>query len=136
MSSIEASSIQRKFIKLGVLLSIAVAVGIALWMNFSGYANCENKITREFQSPNGRRTAIVMRINCGATTPFVTSVAVRNEGEKFDISRDQMFAVKGENDIEIIWEDNSHFTIVHGPAELIYRKIVIWRTERISYRER
>jgi hypothetical protein len=91
---------------------------------------------REFPSPNGRGMALVVRTNCGATTPFVSSVGIKNGGEELDLKHEMLFSIKGENDIEVIWDSNSHPTIVYDKPELIYKQVIVWRTERISYRQR
>ncbi len=101
---------------------------------------------REFPSPNGKRVGLVMRINCGATTPFVTSVRIRSDGaENFNLDGDVLFSIKGENNVEIVWRNSPFLDVAHAEPALtvvydkpssIYRQAIVWGTERISYRER
>jgi hypothetical protein len=108
----------------------------ALLDRLPSHESCDHQTIREFRSPNGTRTAIVIRTNCHATTPFVTSVAVQNDGEAFDLLRDRLFVVKDDNDIEVVWNGNFAMTIVHDKPSLIYTQVVVWRGEQISYRQR
>jgi hypothetical protein len=87
-----------------------------------------------------------MRTNCGATTPFVSSVGIRGKKDDVDFDRDIFFSIKGDgNDIELIWRDSSvldvnhefpAMTVVYGKAPSIYRQAIVWGMERIAYRER
>lgn len=77
---------------------------------------------------------------------------IRRANKKFDIEgNDYFFAVGGINDIEVVWEEpfrhvggggpsNSLTVIYRRPElsfkEMIYRKAIVWDTDRISYRER
>ena len=99
--------------------------------------SCNDRVIREFPSPNGRAVAQVLRTNCGATTPFVSSVAIKNLGEELDLKREMLFSVEGDgDDIEVIRDGNSDPTIVYDKPELIYKQVIVWRTEKISYRQR
>src|SRR5262249_45651474 len=73
-----------------VLLLAATAV-VAISVSLSSYPSCDHQTVREFPSPNRNRAAIVFLTNCGATTPFVSSVAVRNAGETLNIETDHFF---------------------------------------------
>ena len=76
-----------------------------------------------------------MVTNCGATTPFVSEVQVRIfDGPPKGI--DYFFAVKGMNDMDILWDDGYAFTIVYDRPERIYRQVLIWNSVPIKYRER
>lgn len=121
---------------LGLLVGLLLAIGatIAMYSGFPHYANCDHRIVREFPSPNGKRVALVIGANCGTTT--LSSVAVKNEGQKFDFAVERIFSVKGENNIEVIWGGDGAFTIVYDTPGLIYTQVIVWRAERISYRER
>ena len=96
---------------------------------------CDHKTVKEFPSPNARRIAALVVTNCGATTPFVSEVQVKNlDGPPEGI--DYFFAVRGIIDMEILWDDNFAFTIVYDHPETIYRQVLVWRSAQIKYRER
>ena len=96
---------------------------------------CDHKTVKEFPSPNARRIAALVVTNCGATTPFVSEVQVKNlDGPPEGI--DYFFAVRGVIDMDIIWDDNYTFTVVYDRPETIYRQVLIWRSAQIKYRER
>ena len=117
------------------VLTGATLIAITMYyVNIAPTDACDPKATREFLSPNSKRVAAVVLSGCGATTPFVTSVELKNIGEKQDI--DYIFAVAGKNDMEIAWNSDSDFTILYQRPERIYRQVLVWRTERIGYREK
>jgi len=122
-----------------ILIVGGAAIGlptVIMVADFEKSPSCDDRVIREFPSPNGRRVAQVVRTNCGATTPFVSSVAIKDNEEELDLKHDRLFSVKGENDIEVIWDGNSAPTIVYDKPELIYTQVIVWRTGRISYRQR
>jgi hypothetical protein len=131
--------------RLVIVLLVGLAAALTMYVglpaiiaiiSFPRYPSCDDRVIREFPSPNGRSVALVLRTNCGATTPFVSSVAIKVFGE-LDLKRDTLFSIKGEgNDIEVIWDGNFAPTIVYDKPELIYTQVTVWRTERISYRQR
>jgi hypothetical protein len=45
---------------------------------------CSHDILLESKSPDRGKTLTVEERNCGATTPFVTYVGIRNAGDKYD----------------------------------------------------
>jgi hypothetical protein len=92
---------------------------------------------REFPSPNKRQTALIILSAC-LMTPYASSVAIKTEGEdfRFDKWDNYLFDVKNKNDIEVSWDSNDGLTIVHAHPDLIYRKVAVWRTMPISYREK
>ena len=135
----------KRIISVLVLGAIAVVVGtIFAWRPSAKYSNCDHKILREFRSSNGRSVAVVMKTNCGATTPFTVAAGIRKEAH-FDFDRDIFFSIRGNENIEIVWRDSpmldvTHtepiLTVVYDKPDLIYRQAIVWNTERISYRER
>lgn len=103
---------------------------------------CEHEIMGQFSSPDRRRTAVVVLTNCGATTPFVSSILIKSAEEDFKIKRNNnFFVVKGQNDIEVIWDGNSALTVVYERPSLtysdkIYRQEKMWQGLHISYQEK
>ncbi len=104
--------------------------------------SCGYDVVREYPSPNKQATAVVIHSGC-MLTPFVSSVALKIDGEDFRFDKwgvdkwdSYLFAVKNKNDIEVLWDSNDALTIVHARPDLIYRRVVVWRTMPISYREK
>ena len=118
---------------LGIVTGAALIAIIMYYMNAAPTALCDHKTIKEFSSPNKKRVAAVVLSSCGATTPFVTFVELKNIGEKQDI--DYLFSVEGKNDMEIVWNDDANFTIFYQRPARVYRQVLVWRTERIGYRE-
>jgi hypothetical protein len=81
--------------------------------------------------------AVVILSGC-MLTPYVSSVAIKLDGEdfRFDKRDNYLFDVRNKNDIEVLWDSDDALTIVHARPDLIYRKVVVWRTMPISYREK
>lgn len=108
--------------------------------------SCSYELVGRFPSPYRRLTALVVVANCGATTPFVTTVGVGST-DAFDIRAESyFFKVKGWNDSKVIWDGNDSLTVIYERpdlmypgstnSELIYRQDKMWRDLRISYREK
>jgi len=132
--------LRRKWLFLvGALALLAGAVlaapVIAIFFAFPPVITCDQKVVREFPSPRGWGKAVVMRVNCHATTPFVTTVALVRAGEAIDLDKHAIFSVRGDDDIEVLW-DGGTMTIVHDKPSQIYRKAAVWMGQPISYRER
>jgi hypothetical protein len=113
----------------------SVAIPIIRWVDEAN--SCVYKIVGGFPSPNKRATAIVILSSC-MLAPDVSSVALKLDGEDFRFNKwdNYLFDVKRKNEIEVLWNSNDALTIVHAPPDLIYRKVVVWRTMEISYREK
>jgi hypothetical protein len=118
----------------GIVVTSA-AIPIIRWVDEAN--SCEYKIVQEFPSPNKRQTAIVILSAC-MLTPYASSVALKLDGEdfRFDKWDNYLFDVKNKNDIKVLWDSNDALTFVHAHPDLIYRKVVVWRTMPISYREK
>ena len=128
-----------------VCVVLGVVIGSVFYAMAPRHATCDHKVMREFPSPNGNYVGLVIRTNCGATTQFASSVGIRNKEEEFDADRDFFFSVKGENNIELVWRDSPFLdvthrepllTIIYDKGAAIYRQAIVWRAERIAYRER
>lgn len=130
---------------LAVLVLTVAATGL-WWRCPTKYSHCDQKVVREFPSPNEKSVGFVLRTNCGATTPFVASAGIGAEGTDFDFDRDVFFSVRGDGgDVELIWRDSpildaTHefpaLTVVYNKPLSIYRQAIVWGMERIAYRER
>ena len=119
------------------LTSVALLAALIFWINdfVSRSDQCDTQVINEFPSPNGRRRAMLILSNCGATTPFVSSI-VLDPTEDIGVPRDRVFSVKDKNNMEVVWDASGDITIVYDTPPLIYTQTTIWRTRRISYRER
>jgi hypothetical protein len=125
-------------VPLAFVAGIAVtsaAFPIIRWIDEAN--SCGYDVVREYPSPNKRAMAVVILSGC-MLTPFVSSVAIKLDGEdfRFDKRDNYLFDVRNKNDIEVLWDSDDALTIVHARPDLIYRKVVVWRTMPISYREK
>ncbi len=133
------------------LLKVALGVSVGLLAAAAAYAavvliafrpSCGYDI-KETPSPDHSRKAVVVVANCGATVSYVTSVHLVGTRDTFDPgSRDYFFAVKGKNDIQIIWTEDYYkfgailFNVRHEKPETIYRQAAVWNAHRIGYQEK
>src|SRR4051794_13834031 len=95
-----------------ILLALAVVAAIVVAIPYSLLvASLPNPSwaydIKNTPSPDDTRKVVVVVANCGATTPYVTAVHLVSTREEFDpASKNFFFAVKGINDIEIVWNEN------------------------------
>jgi hypothetical protein len=138
--------IGRSYGLVGVGFLVLIAA-VAARMIFPGrHSHCDQQVVREFPSPNGRSVGLVIRTNCGATTPFMASAGIRTNGKDFDLDRDAFFSIRGDgNDVELIWRDSPilyeanelpALTVIYNKPRSIYRQAIVWEMARIAYRER
>jgi hypothetical protein len=122
---------------------VVVVAGLALFAStFTLLGGCSDTVKQEFPSP-GSAVAIVYVTNCGATTPFVTSVSVQAKGETLDAGNERVFfRVRDDVDIEIRWPDDvmdGHATrieVLFPAGSRVIRQAIRWDGLTIEYRER
>lgn len=98
---------------------------------------CGNVILKESISPNGKKVALLFERNCGATTPFVQVVIIRDNGSDFDgnNTEDFIFTMKGQQLIEIQWENAKRLAIIRPlDKNNIFKEQKSWEGIEISYR--
>lgn len=98
-------------------------------------APCSNRFLHESASPDGKYVASIFERNCGATTPYVRVVSLREVSSKFDPARneDWVFTVHGRANIRLTWVDKSELKISSsftGDAPTHRAK---WRDVKIIY---
>jgi hypothetical protein len=127
-----------RWVQVGALVLLAgavlVAIGILIFQPFPPLS-CDQKVIREFPSPNGWQKAVVMRINCHATTAFVTAVVLARAGQEIDLDKQMIFSMKGNDGVLVLWKDTA-LVIEHSKRDRIYRKAVVWDGQPITYIER
>jgi hypothetical protein len=122
-------------------VSVAVLIAAVAYaiMNFNPVA-CQQETTGQYLSADGMRTAIVVVTNCGALSDYNTTVAVRNAGENIQFGDDYVFSVKGFNKVDVVWDPiwsgSYKFTIFHDRFERVFRQAIVWKGDKITYRER
>jgi hypothetical protein len=79
-------------------------------------APCENTIKDQVRSPNGNFIAIGIERNCGATTTYSSLVQVLPSATSLT-DENTIFIVKGEPDIQLLWENNSTLNIACNNCE-------------------
>src|SRR5260221_14370143 len=86
----------------------ALAVAVLVLAGFSAdriplMGRCKQEVTARFPSADNARTALVVVTDCGATTDFNTTVAIRDagDGDYVRLGSDYVFSVKGLNNIQV-----------------------------------
>lgn len=99
-------------------------------------SKCENVVLKEIISPNGKQVAVLFERSCGATTPFVQVVMIRESGSAFkaDDPESFIFTMRGKHEIGIQWEAADHL-IIKRPQDAndIFKEIRLWKGTKISY---
>jgi hypothetical protein len=97
---------------------------------------CENTVRNEITSPDGKKIATLFERGCGATTPFIQVVMIRENGSKFrgDDPEDFIFTMKGEHPINIKWESANQLVIKRPSNKSdIFKEEKLWKEVNISY---
>ena len=97
--------------------------------------DCEDRVLSEAPSPDGAWVATTFRRNCGATTSYMTHVALRESGSRF-AGEGQVFVAKHERDVFVAWTAPDRLTVscvTCAPAEVSTRQPA-WRTVTVEHR--
>jgi len=106
---------------------------------------CGREVLDEARDPDGERTAIAYRTDCGATTPFVTSIGFRSMAKPVSLQDvEPFFSMKGSHSVDLLWEKKSFLdgkpnpltVVVHTESEEIYRQATVWDRVPIWYVDR
>ena len=96
---------------------------------------CEDTSKTEIKSPNGKYVVTLYERDCGATTDFSTIVSLRASTDKFKGKGDNIFVVKGQPKISLVWQGNT--SLLLGCAECaardIFKKESTWMDVNIHY---
>lgn len=99
-------------------------------------SDCENTVLAEVNSPDGKKVASLFEHGCGATTPFVQVVTIREYGTRFEgnDTEDFIFTMQGQQKIEVQWEGDNRLVIKRPPnAGDIFKELKSWNGVEISY---
>jgi hypothetical protein len=118
----------------------SLLIVIALTLNYLGCGLCGEDSKHEIKSTDGRYVATVFVRNCGATTPYVTHLNLREVGENFKpdsngvIVEGEVYTVKGQAEIKVSWSSESSLLIetIGGPEVLGKEKS--WKEVTINYK--
>lgn len=97
---------------------------------------CGNVVLGEYISPDGKKVASLFERNCGATTSLAQIVTIRDSGSAFkgNNTEDFIFIMRGQQKIEIQWENSIHLVIKRPTnAKDIFKELKSWKENEISY---
>lgn len=115
------------------------AVVLAMFLSFvqancSYLTQCEDSVTRQSASPDGRSKAVLLVRNCGATSDYSTIVKVLSKSDSDD-DGDEVFIVKGDPEIRLSWQGDSELKITCDvcSTEQIFKRIFSLQGVSINY---
>jgi len=96
---------------------------------------CDNSLRKESSSPSGEAIASVFLRNCGATTPFITVVTMRNVKSKLNMNKHEnwVFTAHDESDIELSWETEEKLLIKYSTYDTKPTKRSQWRSVAVIF---
>ena len=118
----------------------SLLIVIALSLNYLGCGLCGEEIKHEVKSPNGKYVATVFERNCGATTPYITHLNLRESGEDFKpnsngvIVQGEVYTVKGQSEIKVTWSTELSILIETIGGQEVLGKEKTWNEVTISYK--
>jgi hypothetical protein len=109
---------------------------------------CGEDLHASALSPDKKYVVAVFLRNCGATTPIVTHVNLRETSHPFSstlhgtIDEGEVFVRRGEGSVKLVWKDASHLVIECPPTDVfelnpeteVYEQEASWRDVTINYR--
>ena len=111
-------------------------------IGFAGCGLCGEEAGPETKSPFGEYAAALFIRNCGATTPYVSHINLRNTsgGFKSDsygtINESEVFVVRGKPNIKVTWLERKRLSIECLECQEfdISKKESCWKDINISYK--
>jgi hypothetical protein len=114
----------------GIMLAIGAASFVVLRTAPGG---CEDLVTQEVPSPNGRNVAARISHRCGRA-PTATQVALRPAGTPFSPDeRSTVFATRDPTPVEFRWQDGETL-VVESASESLIAPRTEWRNVAIVLR--
>ncbi len=113
---------------------------IALALTQLGCRVCGETIRTEVKSPDERYVATVFERNCGATTPYVTHVNLRESPEELRASSSgtvvdgEIYTVRGQPQLKLTWSSDSSISIETIGGEEILGRESIWKEVKVTYK--
>lgn len=71
----------------------------------SAIFDCDKELKSSVMSPDGKHTAGILAVQCGATTADATWILLTDAGEEYDYDRDKVAIFEGSN-IKLNWSDS------------------------------
>ena len=101
-----------------------------------GSSLCSNELIADLPSPDHAYVATVFERNCGATTPYVRVVMLRQFDSKFDAERpgDWVSTTEGQPIVEVRWLNNTELEITSTGGGHAGTRRTQWNEVRISYK--
>jgi len=126
----------RAVISVSVLV-VVLAGAYSVWSYFGlPLFQCDNKVIKDLQSPDGEYSATVFERDCGATTSYVSVVSLRKGASDFDgdATDDFVFTMRGPVEIDIQWVSPGSL-VVQRPENKddIFIEQSNWEDVSISY---
>ena len=88
------------------ILSCTMALLVALTgCRNSAIFDCDKELKSSVTSPDGKHTAGILAVQCGATTADATWILLADAGEEYDYDRDKVAIFEGSN-IKLNWSDS------------------------------
>lgn len=97
------------------LVFLILVIFFIIGMSISRDSLCDNEIINKYSSLSGKKVITENKLNCGATTDFVTSLN--------DSLNKEIISIKGghEDELSVKWVDENNVIINYtGDPELIY----------------
>lgn len=94
-------------------MRLGVSIGLVLVAAGCGRHLCGNRVLAEISSPDGVYVAALFERNCGATTPYIRVVSLREANHDFDPERDAdwVFTIHEQSDVVMSWDDRRKLRI-------------------------
>ncbi len=126
------------------LLTCIAAIVVVAWVSYwvaavyglSRMSECGNRVLQEATSPDYRFIVTAFERNCGATTPFITGVAIRPVGSALTPETDDwLFGAQNRFDVAIRWDDarHLHLRMPSPPQASISSQLIVWQGIEITY---
>jgi hypothetical protein len=73
---------------------------------------CDHDKGAEATRPDGRLTASVVHVGCGATSKDATWVTLHRADDRYDRSDDIVLSVAKKSPVELRWIDDTHLSVI------------------------
>ena len=94
---------------------------------------CENEVSQELLSPDGRHRAVVFSRTCGATTGPDTQATILRKGERLPDQPGNAFIID-EDEANVSWKSDGGLLVSFGPEARIIKKEPSAGGVKIEYR--
>ncbi|WP_338828448.1 hypothetical protein [Bradyrhizobium sp. 27S5] len=89
---------------LGAACIVAASLFVHIWYAFSAFGACRNVVLGSVPSPDGKRSVVIFRKECGATVADSTHASIVSTGGTLSPeSSPPFFSVGGDRDVLVTW---------------------------------